>query len=76
MSAGLNSQVGLAFGRYAPCAQPNLRKPDEQRHGRVREPALKLCSFQLSKVCSFRLKLTPELTVTLYAASVLRLLLA
>ena len=34
MSAGLNSQVGLAFGRYAPCARPNLRKPDEQRHGR------------------------------------------
>ena len=47
MSAGLNSQVGLAFGRYAPCAQPNLRKPDEQRHGRVREPAPKVLSFQL-----------------------------
>ena len=60
MSAGLNSQVGLAFGRYAPCAQPYLRKPDEQRHGRIREPVPKVCSFQLSKVCNFRLKLTPS----------------
>ena len=52
MSAGVNLQVGLTFGRYAPCVQPNLRKPDEQRHGRVKEPA--------SKVLSFRLPLTPR----------------
>ena len=48
MSAGLNSQVGLAFGRYAPYAQPNLRKPDEQRHVRVREPAPKVFKFSVA----------------------------
>ena len=50
MSAGLGAQVGLGFGLYARCVRPNLRKPDEQGHGKVREPA--------PKVFSFRLKLT------------------
>ena len=58
MSAGLAALVGLDFGRSAPCVQRNQRLPDEQRYMKAREPGLKVCNFQLLKMCSFRLQLT------------------
>ena len=45
---GGGAQVGLASGRYAPCVQPNLRRPEGLWDVRAGKPAPKSVQFSIA----------------------------